>query len=244
MPGEYQVPMALKFSLTSFSPIYSTFALCAILDIPLYAFLLTPVKRRMIREKDFLRKQVSPSQGSEGVLGGERAKLRNPLRERVFPQKSHKYLKTQKGVQMAYIEKERVTEIRNELKKLFPAFKFSVTRRDCSLVSVKIMKGDIDFFDDVMRPDDLDNWGDTKKLSDYAKQEGYTSINEYSIESNWEGKAREMLLQVREIVCKGSYNRNAGDMGADYCDMTFFIRISVGSYDKPYELISTAAIAA
>jgi hypothetical protein len=29
----------------------------------------------MIREKDFLRKQASPYQGSEGVLGGERAKL-------------------------------------------------------------------------------------------------------------------------------------------------------------------------
>ena len=145
---------------------------------------------------------------------------------------------------MAYIEKERVAEIRNELKKLFPAFKFSVTRRDCSMVSVKIVKGDIDFFDDAMRPDGLDNWGDTKKLSDYAKKEGHTSINEYSIESSWEGEAKEMLLKIKEVVCKGSYNRNADDMGADYADMTFFTRISVGSYDKPYELVSNVAVAA
>lgn len=145
---------------------------------------------------------------------------------------------------MAYIEKERVTEIRNELKKLFPAFKFSVTRPDCSMIVVKIMKGDIDFFDDAMRPDGRDQWNETKKLSDYAKKEGHTSINEYSIESNWEGEAREILLKIKEVVCKGSYNRNADDMGADYADMTFFTRISVGSYDKPYELVSNVAVAA
>lgn len=145
---------------------------------------------------------------------------------------------------MAYIEKERVAEIRAELKKLFPTFKFSVTRQDYSTVSVKIMKGDIDFFDDAMRPDGLDHWGETRKLSDYAKKEGHTTVNEFHIEGNWEGEARKMLLTIKEIVCKGNYNRNAGDMGADYADWNFFTRISVGSYDKPYELISNAALAA
>lgn len=137
---------------------------------------------------------------------------------------------------MAYIEKERVAEIRAELKKLFPKFKFSVTRQNYSEVNVKILAGTIDFFDDAMRPDGLDMYGDTKKLGDYAKSHRYTSINEFHIEGNWEGEAREMLLKVKEIVCKGNYDRNAGDMGADYPDWNFFTRISVGSWDRPYEL--------
>ena len=70
---------------------------------------------------------------------------------------------------MAYIEKERVAEIRVELKKLFPQFKFSVTRQNYSSVNIKIMKGDIDFFDDAMRADGTNQFGDSRKLSDYAK---------------------------------------------------------------------------
>jgi hypothetical protein len=144
---------------------------------------------------------------------------------------------------MAYIEKERVAEIRAELKKLFPAFKFSVTRQNYSAVNVKIIKGDIDFFDDAMCPDGLDHFGDSRKLTDYAKAHKYTSVNEFHIEGNWEGEAREMLLKVKEIVCKGNYNRNAGDMGADYPDWNFFTRITIGSYDKPYEFIPSASAA-
>jgi hypothetical protein len=64
------------------------------------------------------------------------------------------FLRLQKNILkwfiMTYIEKERVAEIRTELKKLFPTFKFSVTRQNYSSVNIKIMKGDIDFFDDVM----------------------------------------------------------------------------------------------
>jgi hypothetical protein len=198
----------------------------------------------MIREKDFLRKQASPSQGSEGVLGGEKSQASESTKERVFPQKSHKYFKTQKGVHMAYIEKERVAEIRVELKKIFPQFKFSVTREHSTTIVLKVLKGDIDFFDDAMRLDGINHFGDSMKLDRYVKERRHTGINEFCIESNWRGEALAMLLQVKEIVCKGHFDRNAGDMGADYPGWNFHVRISVGSYDKPYELIFTAAIAA
>lgn len=145
---------------------------------------------------------------------------------------------------MAYIEKERVAEIRVELKKLFPKFKFSVTRQNYSSVNIKIMKGDIDFFDDDMRADGTNHFGDSRKLSDYVKAERHTSVNEYYIEENWMGEAQKMLSQIRDIACKGNYNRNAGDMGADYPDWNFFVHISVGSYDKPYEFINQVAKAA
>jgi hypothetical protein len=92
---------------------------------------------------------------------------------------------------MAYIEKERVAEIRTELKKLFPTFKFSVTRQNYSSVNIKIMKGDIDFFDDAMRADGTNHYGDSRKLSDYAKAERHTSVNEYYIKENWMSEAQK-----------------------------------------------------
>lgn len=57
-------------------------------------------------------------------------------------------------------------------------------------------------------------------------------------------KLKKMLSQIRDIACKGNYNRNAGDMGADYPDWNFFVHILIGSYDKPYELTNQAAKAA
>jgi hypothetical protein len=53
-----------------------------------------------------------------------------------------------------------------------------------------------------------------------------------------------MLSQIRDIACKGNYNRSAGDMVADYPDWNFFVHILIGSYDKPYELTNQAAKAA
>lgn len=145
---------------------------------------------------------------------------------------------------MAYIEKERVAEIRAELKKLFPTFKFSVTRQDHSSVVIKILKGDIDFFDDAMRPDGTNNHGETYKLSDYRKEQGHTSVNHFWIEDHWCGEAQEMLLKIKEIACKGNVDRNAGDMGADYPAWNFFVEISIGAYNRPYELIEKVAKAA
>lgn len=141
---------------------------------------------------------------------------------------------------MAYISKERVAEIRAELKAAFPGVKFSVRREDSTTVCVAILSGDIDFFDDAMRPDGTDNHGRSYKLEDYDKERRYTQVNEYWVESNWKGKALKMLKEVKKIVCAGHFDRNAGDMGADYPNMTFFVDIRIGAWNKPYELKKAA----
>lgn len=145
---------------------------------------------------------------------------------------------------MAYIEKERVAEIRKELRALFPEYKISVTRQNCSCVNVKILAGPIDFFDDSARADGHDYLGQDRKLSQWDKEHRHVQVNEFWIKDSWAGEAREFLLQVKNIVCKGNVNRNAGDLGADYPDWNFFTCISIGSWDKPYELKETLRKAA
>ena len=51
---------------------------------------------------------------------------------------------------MAYINKEDVKAIRNELKKQYPNIKFSVRKDHSSSVQITLVSGDIDFYDGSM----------------------------------------------------------------------------------------------
>lgn len=141
---------------------------------------------------------------------------------------------------MAFIEKKRVAEVRAELKKTFPGFKFSVTRVHYSKINIAIVAGPLDFFDDNMRTDKLYRGEESQKLSDYDKAKKHTTVNQYWIKDRWTGKAGEMLQKIADIALVGNYNRNAGDLGADYADYNFFVDIAIGKWDKPYQLVQAA----
>ena len=126
---------------------------------------------------------------------------------------------------MAYISAEEVREIRKELKKEFPLYKFSVRKRQHS-VSVDLLKADIDFrseFHDVTNT--------------------YESINQYFIKEHYSAKPASVLNKILEIIKSAPANAENGeawfdksDIQTDYFYTAFYIDISIGSYDKPYEL--------
>ncbi len=136
---------------------------------------------------------------------------------------------------MAYIAKERVAEIRAELKKAFPNTKFSVTRSGYTTVSVVILKSEIDFFDDTFR--------NVIKLDNFAKTKKYTGVNVFNIDSVWSGKARAFLSNVAKIVCAGMKDHNAEDMGADYPAWNFHAHIFIGDFNRPYEVAPSSLAA-
>ena len=114
---------------------------------------------------------------------------------------------------MAYISVERVKEIRNTIKKEFPDFKFSIRfKYHHSGLSVSIIQGPVDF------------------------GKSYEQVNHDYIDKHYADNepARKVLKRIYDIISPGCYDRNAGDMGADYSDMTFFIDIEIGQWDKPY----------
>jgi len=112
---------------------------------------------------------------------------------------------------MPYIEVSKVAEIRNQLKKQLPEFKFSVTREHYSCLNIAILAGPVKFID-----------GD------------YEQINNYYIKENFTGKAKEILLKVNEIASK---DEKIMFVDADYGSIpNYYIHISVGKYDKPYQL--------
>lgn len=110
---------------------------------------------------------------------------------------------------MGYLSAERVKEIRTQLKKEFTGFKFSVTRSHYSGVRIVILEAPI-------------------KMTDSA----YVQVNEYYIESNYEGQAREILLRIRDIANNGvTYNETA-DYGTQ---PSFYIWINIGDWNKPFK---------
>jgi hypothetical protein len=146
---------------------------------------------------------------------------------------------------MAYISKEDVKQVRENLKKAFgKRFKFSVRRRDYMCVDVAIMEGDITDWtqyaetkpDSVLSKFDLE--AQNYRLQDIRS--GKFSVNHFWINENWKGEAKEIFTKMLECcqVGEGSYDRNAGDVGADYGDTTYFIELSVGRWDKPYKSIA------
>jgi len=121
---------------------------------------------------------------------------------------------------MAYVSTEQMKEIRKELKALCPSkegWKLSVTRRHYSTVCVAIMKSPISF--------DVHERGYETINHHWYKDHGYTEVQQ------------AVFGCILKAIYKGfggeNYDRNAGDMGADYCDCNYYIDLQIGKFDKP-----------
>jgi len=102
---------------------------------------------------------------------------------------------------------QRVKEIRNELKNVLPAYKFSVTKRHWNGVNITILSG-------------------PAKLS-----ETYEQVNTYYISEQEEGVKKNVLNIVNIIASEGVVYRETGDYGTQ---PDFYVRINIGEFNKHY----------
>ena len=128
---------------------------------------------------------------------------------------------------MAYISKEDVTAIRNELKATFPKFTFGVRKMHggSNGVDVTIKSGPTDF-SDCFR----------------ANDNGHAQINQYH--THMYGDHKDFFDAIHKIIrtapIKGEgYWKNKGwydnsDAMTDYFDTAYYISMNVGSWNKPY----------
>lgn len=116
---------------------------------------------------------------------------------------------------MPYITTERVSEIRKEIRKLFPAYKFSITK-DGATVYVAILSGPLDLL-----------------LPDYQER-GYTQVNKWNIKENYNHNPAiaELLTTISAIMNIG--NRTI-TVDSDYGNIpAFYTQLSIGQWDKPF----------
>ena len=132
---------------------------------------------------------------------------------------------------MAYITADDVAAIRKELKAAFPTWKFSVRKGSGSLsVDVTILKGNISF------AEGFENSYNGRK---------HCQVNNYWIDSHWTDlEARAALNKINEIMHNAPGRANASrkfydnsDAMTDYFDTAFYTHLSIGAWDKDYELV-------
>ena len=138
---------------------------------------------------------------------------------------------------MAYISTEDVKHIRNELKKELPQYKFSVVRDHHSSVSISLMKGPA--FNDYEYFDRYNNTITTANLSDGEHHQ----INQYHLEDFY-GKENAEILSKIDTISRTAPAKNGGkvwyndsDIMTDYFDIAYYVHISVGKWNKPYEVV-------
>lgn len=130
---------------------------------------------------------------------------------------------------MAYIKTEEVAAIRAALKTEFPSWKFSVVRDDnYSGVRIAIVESPVDFAASYV--------GKAEEWYRDRLMDGYASINEKFIDGNWSGEALVALKKINDIAhSQGWYDRS--DPMTDYFDVAYYVRLSIGKYDKPYKIV-------
>jgi hypothetical protein len=110
---------------------------------------------------------------------------------------------------MPYIDKIEVAEIRKELKKSLPNFKFSVVRQHYTCVNIHIVSGPLQM---------------TNKE--------YEQVNHFYIADHYTGQTKKVLLKVYEIASKKQHEQQ---YDIDYGSIpNYYINISIGQWDKPF----------
>jgi hypothetical protein len=117
---------------------------------------------------------------------------------------------------MAYVSDEKMKQVREDLKKALPGWKFSVTKHHHSSVCVAVMAGPLEM-----------------------NEQGEAQINHYHIESSVKHyeipQAEEwvkVLEKIRDIVLVGHWDES--DSQTDYFNCAFYYDINIGKWDKKY----------
>lgn len=120
---------------------------------------------------------------------------------------------------MPYLSTEHAKRIRDNVKKAFPEFKFSIRKEHHSSIVVSILSGPIELI--------------TKDI--YTNR--YEQVNHYYIKEHYKDfpEIKDMLLKLYKIINEGNYTENVdGDYGAI---PSFYVNIEIGKWNKPYEVI-------
>ena len=142
---------------------------------------------------------------------------------------------------MAFISAQDVKHIRNELKKEFPQYKFSVTRDHWLGVNINFMKGPrfaefetMDRYTGVWSMENLDGHHQINHSSMYTLTNFYGEENAKIL-----GKVSEIAYTAPGLAGgKKYYNNN--DIQSDYFDVAYYVSISVGKWNKEYEIVEAA----
>lgn len=143
---------------------------------------------------------------------------------------------------MAYVSQELKKKIAQNVKRILKEYQMrgSLGVNNYSTLVLKLKEGPLDLLNEFNKnaKRDFERRGlnDAIKWEDYA----YANVNPYSIERSWEGKNLEFLTKIKDAmngVETDEQNYNNSDIMTDYFDVGWYIKIAIGTWEKPYKHI-------
>lgn len=125
---------------------------------------------------------------------------------------------------MPHMSAKRTAEIRAELKKEFPDFKFSIRTRHHSTICVSVLEAPFNMLMNTTRENE--------------------SVNYFHISDHYENcpKIKEVLLKIYSIMNDGNYTVS---VDGDYGNIpSFYVDLQVGEWDKPFKIVVPNKVAA
>jgi len=119
---------------------------------------------------------------------------------------------------MPFIPTEKVKEIRKEIKKQFPEFKFSIRREHYSTVNIIFKSGPVQL---LLNPDS-----------------NYEMVNHFYVSDHYADhpEARDIIQKVIDIARNEQHEVvYDGDYGSI---PNYYINVSVGEWNKKYQVIN------
>jgi len=120
---------------------------------------------------------------------------------------------------MPYLDKNYTKQVRKELKKRYPDFKFSVRTEDHMSLRVVIREAPFNLLSE-------DN------------DSGYEQINHYHIDEFYEDepKKRKLLNEISSVMMA---DRHTVSYDMDYGSIpNYYIHLQIGEWDRPFKIIN------
>ena len=134
---------------------------------------------------------------------------------------------------MAYMNQEKKAKIKANLDKALKGtgVKFSLSVRNHMAIAINIKSAPVDF---------IKNFNETVArqpggFRNGSPAEKYISVNQYWYKEHFSGKALELLDKIVPAMYSADYYDNS-DAQYDYFDTAYYIDVSIGKYNKPFEV--------
>lgn len=133
---------------------------------------------------------------------------------------------------MAYMNQERKAAIAAELKRVIPkGWKYSIAVRNHSTICLTIAAAPIDLLG-AMKAASAER-AQRQDSEDYLANASYANVNPY----HWRdgGLDPEVFGPIFEALNRGNHDRS--DSMTDYFDVGWYVDVSVGRWNKPFQFI-------
>lgn len=133
---------------------------------------------------------------------------------------------------MPYFSQERKKAIVPKIAEINKKFgiKASIAVRHHSEVVLNIASGEIDFIGNANEVIANDPYCQARDIK--ADIKDHIQVNQYHMDKNFTGKAREYLEEVYKVLMDGNHDNS--DAQVDYFDVGWYVSMNIGRWDKPY----------